>query len=300
VFDPWVTSDADAARRRNGPGDAVTALDGRTLISAAAAALEWPPPPVVTRFPDYGEPSCANRTCVQLEASCNGSGSCCTTHQAACVMNGMLPLEELPFQRGIGLVLRNSERGVRGLDFQARLSWEDRYGACTKPRWVGQDFIDRLAAAGASTPGATVRDAVAALKDRLIGEPIIADDVEIGALAPLVGDLGAPASGVSADSLRRVCGAIVGSPQFLLQGIAGRGGERPLLTPPNAGYDAVCAGLAASGLGTPGLVVSCSGGTLMLAAGRTTAPAAAPAPAPAPTQSRRASPPDPRRIPAPM
>jgi hypothetical protein len=158
-----------------------------------------------------------------------------------------------------------------------------------------------------------VRDALAALKDRLIGEPIIADDVEIGALAPLVGDLGAPASGLSADSLRRVCGAIVGSPQFLLQGIAGRGGERPLLTPPNAGYDAVCAGLASSGLGTPGLVVSCSGGALVLATGRT----AAPAPAPAPIQSRRAEPrataataapdrprrvpaPDPRRIPAPM
>ncbi|HSK02733.1 MAG TPA: hypothetical protein VK932_15890, partial [Kofleriaceae bacterium] len=138
VFDPWVTADADAARRKNGPGDAVTALDGRTLISAAAAALEWPPPPVVTRFPDYGERSCADDTCTQLQAACNNQGSCCTTYQAACVMNGMLPLEELPFQRGIGLFLRNSERGFRGLDFQARLSWEDRYGACTKPRWAGQ------------------------------------------------------------------------------------------------------------------------------------------------------------------
>ncbi|HWU91341.1 MAG TPA: hypothetical protein VN253_28940, partial [Kofleriaceae bacterium] len=39
VFDPWVTAEADPARRQNGPGDAVTAIDGRTLVSAAAAAL---------------------------------------------------------------------------------------------------------------------------------------------------------------------------------------------------------------------------------------------------------------------
>ncbi len=298
VFDPWVTSDPDPARRRNGPGDAVTAVDGRTLISAAAAALEWPAPPIASRFPDYGEPTCANSSCVQLQAQCGG-GACCTTYQAACVMNGLLPAEELPFGRSIGLFLRNSERGFRGLDFQARLSWEDRYGACTRPRWVAQDFVDRLAAASAASPAATARDAVAALKDRLIGEPVIEAGPEAAGLAALVGDLAGPASGVSADALRRVCGALLGSPQFLLQGIAGRGGPRPLLTPATAGYDAVCAELAAGGIGTPGLAVTCGGGALTLAAGRA-APApdvAVPVRAPvrAPVRQRAV---DPRRIPA--
>jgi len=304
VFDPWVTSDADPARRKNGPGDAVTSVDGRTLITAAAGALEWPAPPLAPRFPDYGEPSCASNTCAQLQSKCN-VGSCCTTYQAACVMNGLLPSEELPFERGVGLFLRNSERGFRGLDFQARLSWEDRYGACTRPRWVAQDFVDRLAAAGAATPAATARDAVAALKDRVIGEPEIEPGPEAAALAALVGDLAGPASGVSADALRRVCGALLGSPQFLLQGIAGRGGPRPLLTPTTASYDAVCAELATGGIGTPGLVVTCADGKLALAAGR-----AAPAPPPAATGPaapptvrapvRRSPPaPDPRRIPAP-
>jgi hypothetical protein len=283
VFDPWVTSDPEPARRRNGPGDAVTSVDGRTLVSAAAGALEWTAPPVPTRFPDYGEPGCADDPCGELQQACAQSAQCCTTYQAGCVMNGMLPLEELPFQRGVGLFLRNSERGFRGLDFQARLSWEDRYGACTKPRWVGQDFIDRLAAAGAATPTATARDAVAALKDRVIGEPAVADGAEAAAIAAIVGDLAAPAGGVSADALRRVCGALLGSPQFLLQGIAGRGGERPVLTPPNAGYDATCAGLAASGIGTPGLVVTCTGGVLELSAGRV---APAPRRPPAPTGGR--------------
>lgn len=302
VFDPWVISDADEARRKNGPGDAVTSIDGRTLISAAANALEWPAPPVATRFPDYGDSGCEESTCAQLQQFCTGSSFCCTTYQAACVMNGMLPSEELPFQRGVGLFLRNSERGFRGLDFQARLSWEDRYGACTKPRWVGTDFVDRLATAGTANAAATARDAVAALKDRVIGEPVVADGPEATAVAAIVGDLAGPASGVTADQLRRVCGSLLGSPQFLLQGIAGRGGPRPLLTPVNAGHEATCAGLAGGSLGTPGLVVSCNGSALVLSAART-APAAAPAP-PAPTAAAPGPPrrgrPDPRRVPAPM
>jgi hypothetical protein len=276
VFDPWVTSDADPARRLNGPGDAVTAVDGRTLISAATAALEWPAPPLATRFPDYGEPGCDELTCPQLQTTCHGANQCCRTYQAACVMNGVLPREELLFQRGIGLFLRSGERGFRGLDFQARLAWEERYGACARPRWVAQDHIDRLAAAGASTPNATARDAVSALKDRLIGEPIIEEGAEAAALTAAVGDLAGPASGVSADQLRRVCGALLGSPQFLLQGIAGRGGPRPMLTPVSAGYEAVCDGLAASDIGTPGLTVTCTGSALTLAARATSAAPAAP------------------------
>jgi hypothetical protein len=214
-------------------------------------------------------------------------------------MNGMLPAEEIPFQRGVGIFLRNSERGFRGLDFQARLSWEDRYGACGKPRWVTQDFVDRLSMAAVGTPGSTARDMIAALKDRLVGEPAIDAGAEAAALTAIVGSLDGPAAGVSIASLRRVCGALLGSPQFLMQGIAGKGGDRPKLTPPNAGYDATCVGLAA-GIGTPGLVVTCANGTLTLAAGRV-APAAPPPTVPARAapleRTRRIT--DPRRVPAP-
>jgi len=64
-----------------------------------------------------------------------------------------------------------------------------------------------------------------------------------------------------------VCGALTESPQFLLQGIAGRGGDRPKLTPADQGYDAVCADLATRGVGVPGRAVSCNG-TLTLDATR--------------------------------
>lgn len=231
VFDPWVTAEADEARRANGPGDAVTAIDARTLVSITNAALEWGPPPVASRFPDYGETGCETLSCPQLQQAC-AIDQCCTSYRAGCQMGGRLPSVEVPFQRAVGMFLRNSERGFRGLDFQARLAWEDRYGACTRPGWVGSDFIDRLIATAAANPTATVADVIAVLKDRLIGEPVIdVAGAEGAALVAIVGPLDAAAPALTADGLRRVCGALLESPQFLLQGIAGRGGEVPLLTP---------------------------------------------------------------------
>ena len=289
VFDPWVISEADPSKRKNGPGDAVVPVAPRTLVAAAASALEWAAPPAASLFPDYGE-GCENSSCAGLQQACNTFGECCTSYQAACQMNGVLPSVEVPFQRAIGVFLRNSERGFRGLDFQARLAWEDRYGACGKPKWVTQDFIDRLVAAGAADPTATAADLVSELKDRVIGEPTIADGAEHDALASVVGPLEGPASAVTPAALRQVCGALLHTPQFLLAGIAGRGGERPKLTPGNASYEMVCADLAARGLGIPGRVVTCGTAGVTLAAGRMVEPHV-----PAPTV--RHEPPLRRRLP---
>jgi len=278
VFDPWVTSDSDEARRKNGPGDAVTAVDARTLIGATSAALEWAAAPGGQRFPDFGEGCENSTTCQQLNGFCQGAqNACCQTYQNVCVMKGMFPSTEIPFQLGIGTFLRNSERGFRGLDFQARLAWEDRYGGCARPAWVTQDFIDRLVASAAADPTALASDLVAALKDRLIGEPAIAEGAERDALTGIVGALDAPASGVSAANLRRVCGALVESPQFLLQGIAGRGGDAPKLTPATASYDAVCTELSTTGIGVSGRAVTCAPAvTLVLARSQPAPPVSAP------------------------
>ncbi|HEY5924527.1 MAG TPA: hypothetical protein VIV11_22770 [Kofleriaceae bacterium] len=259
VFDPWVLEDSDPERRFNGPGDAVSAVDARTLVTATTAALDWTPPPAATRFPDYGD-GCEDSTCSQMQGYCNQFGACCKSYQAACMMGGVMPSVQVPFERGVGMFLRNSERGFRGLDFQARLVWEDRYGACTRPAWVASDFIDKLVAAGAADPAATVGDVVAAIKDRLIGETSLVDSAETGAIAGLFGaTIDMPASKVTAAAARQLCGALLGSPQFLLQGMAGRGGERPKLTPAEAGYDAICAAVAPR---VTGRTVTCSGGKL--------------------------------------
>jgi hypothetical protein len=256
IYDPWVIADPDPARRMNGPGDAVTAVDARTLVSATNAALGWGPPPAATRFPDYGDPGCEEESCSDMASDCNQFGACCEAH-AACQMGGLLPSVELPFERGVGMFLRNSERGFRGLDFQARLVWEDRYGACTRPAWVQKDFIDDLLAAAAADPMATAQDVVLALKDRLIGDPVLVFDSEKTALAAIVGSLDAPATAVTADAARQVCGALLETPQFLLQGIAPHGGTAPRLS--LVGYDKVCMDVAAV---VPG--ATCTGGKLAL------------------------------------
>ena len=116
---------------------------------------------------------------------------------------------------------------------------------------------------------------VVALKDRLIGEPAIVDDAERTAVAALLGGaLDRPASALTEDKVRKLCGALLQSPQFLLQGMAGRGGTAPRLTPTAAGYDAVCAALAGRDIGLTGQVVACTpGAPLTLVAGRLAPPA---------------------------
>nr|MBA3542587.1 hypothetical protein [Deltaproteobacteria bacterium] len=252
VYDPWVTTDSDPERRLNGPGDAITSVDSRTLMAATTAALEWTAAPYATRFPDLTEMGCFGASCDELASACSSQNACCASYQASCVQQ--------PFERGIGMFLRNSETGFRGLDFQARLVWEDRHGSCARPGWVPTDFIDRLAMAGAADTTATAEDLIVALKDRLVGEPTIsadAEDPERKALIAVIGGpLEAPAGMVVAAKLRTVCGAILSSPQFLLQGIAGRGGARPKLTPASASYATVCAELAQHGIGASGTIVT--------------------------------------------
>jgi len=295
VYDPWVIADSDAAKRLNGPGDAVAALGPRTLVSAAAGALEWP----VTddqRFPDLGEPGCEELTCSEAQQYCQFAGACCTAKDIICA-GGDLPVT---FERGIGTYLRNSEHGFRGLDFQARLTWEKTYGAC-RNQGATPDFIDDLVTTASADPAATIEEVVVALKDRVIGEPMIVDDAERTAVATLLGGtLDRPASAVDEAKLRKLCGVLLQSPQFLMQGIAGRGGDRPRLTPTDAGYDALCAALASRDLGIAGQVVTCTpGGGITLVAGRLPPPPAHRAePVRTPPPRRKGVPP--RRTPAPL
>ncbi len=189
VYDPWVVGEDDPELRHNGTADGVADLSGRTLVRSVYRALEWNLPTHWT-FP-------------------NGS--------------------ETEFQRGIGLYLKNGEPGFRGLDFQARLTWEDRFGACQKPSGAA-DFVDRLTDPAALQGGATVKDVVIALKDRILNdarldELPVADggSGEAEAVEALVGSsLEDPASGVSGleSRVRKLCGAYLSTPQFLLGGLA--------------------------------------------------------------------------------
>jgi hypothetical protein len=271
VFDPWVIGDDDPERRKNGTGDSVAALSSRALMSAAYAALEWPLPFFIA-FP--AEPRSIGicdqfYTCAEMDSMCAADGSCCTAHEYLCASppgpGDPTADESRSFQRGIGVFLKNGERGFRGLDFQARLVWEDRFGACNKPR-SADDFINKLATA-ATADDVLLGDAVAALKDRLVGEarvyhePGPAGVSEIAAIQSMfTADLADPVSTVTdlEGGLRELCGVLMSSPQFLLGGLTAPDSEYiPLLTPAEFGFETICTTVAGRGL-SDGLTLSCA------------------------------------------
>ncbi|MCU0686494.1 MAG: hypothetical protein MUF34_30320 [Polyangiaceae bacterium] len=204
LFDPWTFGEPDELRRGNGPSDAVAPLSSRVIARSLSAALDWPNP--LPSFP---------QTLFQQQVSPE-----------------------------IGLFLHNSATGFRGFDFQARLSWELAFGVCDNPgSGPTVDFIDDLRAQANALPGASARDLVVALKDRLIGEPSIDEGTERFALEALLGSGldDTLASAVEPAKLRALCGALVSTPQMLLSGATPRDTtDVPALTPPKGLYGAFC------------------------------------------------------------
>ncbi|WP_437317568.1 hypothetical protein [Sorangium sp. So ce385] len=224
LFDPWIIAEEDPARRRNSVGDAIAPLSGRTLLSAAHGALDWPAPIAV-------------------------------------------PIADAAFLGAIGVFVDDGQPGHRGLDFQARLVWEDRFAACDiAPEG---DLVARLLEAASEQPDATVADVIAALKDRIVGDPGLGDAGEREALEQVLGaSLDAEVAALDPEALERrvrgVCGALLESPQFMLGTLVPRGVEAtPKLTPPDAAYGAVCARLAAEPP-IDGFEVECAAGGVRL------------------------------------
>ncbi len=261
VYDPWTTSEQDPAARGNGPGDALAWLAPRTLAIAASGAL-WNSTTLIDAFPSDGGAFCTG-SCAELTDFCDQFAFCCAEARQTCSGGGPTPnADSVAFHRSVGVYLRNSEPGFRGLSFQARLAWEDRFGSCAKPDG-NADFIDELLAGAAAHPEAKVFDLVRALKDRIVSEPVIQPG-ESSVLEALLGPMEAPASNVDPDSFRHLCGVLLGSPQFTLSGLPGRDGEVPLLTPAGASTTAVCNRLEGVSVGG-GKHARCANDTITIA-----------------------------------
>jgi hypothetical protein len=190
-------------------------------------------------------------TCQQAQDACDNEMMCCEFVDFLCGGDGGASADEIGFQRSIGVFLSISQKGFRGLDLSARLTWEERFGSCAKPAGAGNDAIDALMQR-ALAQKALLQDAVLALKDRLIGEPRI-DPGEAQLLRDLLGaTLGSTVTPEHESGLRALCGALLSSPEHLLGGLPPRGGELPRLGPsrqeacqalsalPLAGYRASC------------------------------------------------------------
>lgn len=244
IFDPWVTAEQDPIKRNNGVGDGVALLSGRTAARSAYGSLGW-------RLNAYGSTFPNARNYGENSVTTNGLAS------------GTL---ERQFQNETGFFNKNTEVGFRGFDFQARLGFEDRLGRCNKlaPNHLAKDVIDILASK-AKTPGAgTVRDLVEVLKDRIFGQTSIDEEAEKPALEAMLGvSLDADASTlVDPDpALRKVCGAMITSPQALMTPVAivpADGSIVPKLTPNTDKYESLCSKLADVTL-PDGLIVNCNG-----------------------------------------
>lgn len=148
--------------------------------------------------------------------------------------------EDEPLVRALGVYLDDSEPGHRGTDLVGALAWENALGAGADPGWLGaaplvhdpeRDVITRLVALGRADPGATVEELAIALQDRLLQETAFlpAERPAIAALLALpleahAADL--PAPDLEA-ALRRLAGALLSAPQFVLAGLAPPAGATP-------------------------------------------------------------------------
>lgn len=147
--------------------------------------------------------------------------------------------DDREFQTMVGVFSSPVEPGFRGVDFQARLAWEERFAACESPGG-GPDFVTDLAAR-AQARGATLEDAFMVLRDRITGIPEVPDD-ERPAWESLVGMPLASAAGADAEArLRALCGVLLSSPQFLLDGLPiDRSTAELVLTRDTDKYAAAC------------------------------------------------------------
>lgn len=268
IFDPWRLAEPDPAQQGNSMTDGIQALSSRTEARAAYGALGWPLATYGSNFPVYPR-SPGGQTSTSGANSATSFAEPDITFSAADALKfGARSTGEFEdqFQVETGYYVKASQPGFRGLDFQARLGWEDRFGTCSKlPQNTAPDLIDGLVQKSHVAGAGTVKDFVLVLKDRILGDPTLDDPTEV---AQLQGLFGAPleddASTIAEfeTSLRRVCGALLATPQFLMTGLQPKDVDPslvPTLTPAKFSYDAMCTQLATVALPDK-LSVTCSPG----------------------------------------
>ena len=242
IFDPWRSAEPEESKRGNSITDSVQPISPRTQARAAYGALGWPLVAYGSVFPNvsgWGENS----------VTVNG------------VSSGTL---ELQFQTETGYYLKSSQPGFRGLDFQGRLGWEDRFAQCNKlVNNTTPDIVDGLVEKAKVPGAATIGELVSVLKDRIMGEPAVTSSNEKTMLEGIFGaSLSSDANALVdlSSSLRRVCGAMITSPQFLLLGVQPKDSSAvPRATPDSASYQALCSKVAALPLSDK-LSITCTSG----------------------------------------
>ncbi len=209
LFDPWVIDAEIVAQRLNSGGDLAGRLPSRTIKRSADIAMGWTGDEALSPLAVYE----------------TGVGYLLSD---------------------IGVFTQDGETGFRGSSFREALAWEEAYGACADPypKNAGDpDAIDAILSA--AQPQHTLEDAIIALKDRLLTEPSIAEAGERALLEALAGPLSTPLTAAAEAPLRRVCAALLASPQFQLEPPGpNQAGSAPRLIAPGTSKPELCNALA--------------------------------------------------------
>ncbi|MFT7625823.1 MAG: hypothetical protein ACI9WU_005014, partial [Myxococcota bacterium] len=277
VFDPFVDDSIPVAERRNHMGHTVRRSTSRVLLNSAYRAMGWPATPEFLIY--FMSPEARLQRNVGVFHKTGDPGFDGVSFQSALSWEALVaicddkadapqcPLQPI-FDLPEGQISGNTICELCGnqdyvCEWDARccdVDWDavcvEECGAAEKvfinifPKleepsgndWISQLTVDAMAA------GATVGDAVRTLKDRLVTDPTLSAEGEASALEDLLDmSLSEPMTPQAETALRRACGALMASPQFLLTGYPGpdRLSESPPVTVDGQDFQAVCSRLSA-------------------------------------------------------
>ena len=312
VFDPWGEEDGVVGDLRNTVGQTVQRLPARTLVRSATWAMGWAPPQefFLTVHPDplyeqlgvFMKPPAPGfrGTSFQMTLAWEHRFAACRDPQPdECAyfpileedLYGPNSREECPLCGQAAAEICAWDERCCDVDWAAICDPIPCTEKSEQPEDVFMmsafpppprapddlDFVSKLLQAAPDS--ATFRDAVAALKDRLLTDPRLADS-EAPVLEALLGrSLGELLStDPDADArLRRVCGALLATPQFLLYGLEGAIAppeSRPGLAVGGSDFESLCQHARAT-LFDPG-ELTCEPGTATVSGALATGPPRSP------------------------
>jgi hypothetical protein len=249
VFDPFADEDRVTADRRNDIGDTVRRAPARVLLRSAHQALGWPEPPEFLLY--YLSPSARMQRDVGVFLKNGDPGFEGTSFQSALAWetwfgqctsptnSPICPLEPIladPLSKTSTVCELCSNRDL-ACDWDARccdMSWDVCSDDCSTgdPETVDlavfpsadqpteTDAVSQIVAS-AQAGSFTVEDAVKSLLDRLLADSRLDDPAQRASVEALLAvPLSQPAAGDAEleERLRRVCGAVLTTPQFTLLG----------------------------------------------------------------------------------
>jgi hypothetical protein len=293
VFNPWVQDYEDPDLKMNSVGDSIHRYGARKLLLMIESSLGWPKHPqfhadeaqeeqfqrAIGVFTKDAEPGFDGVDFQGMLSWENRYGACASPYGTS--------------SGGGGTGGGPSCQGYCGGAYPGEACWCDElcamYGDCCPDKAAvcdgaggggeppptnnsdcvvanGQDWLAELICAAQNTKAVTVRDVVVALKDRLVNEPFVAD-VEAALIADLFGLASLDVSLAEAPTwhlrVRNLCGALLESPLFLIEGLPVRSSEvEPTLVVGDTSYEALCNAWAPLVLPSSEYVVECGASTL--------------------------------------